>query len=57
MTVRTTKSVDRTFKSVVLKADPDFEAEKRNELEYEFSNKRQFRGNPAMRGPYAPPEE
>lgn len=55
-TVRTTKSVDRTFKSVVVAADPDFEAEKRNDLEYKFSNGREFRDNPAKRGPYASEE-
>lgn len=48
-----TKSVDRTWKSVVVKADPDFEREKRNELEYKFSNGREFRGNVAKRGQYA----
>lgn len=48
-----TKSVSRTWKSLVLKVDPDFEAAKRNELEYEFSNKREFRANPAERGAYA----
>lgn len=51
-----TKSVNRTWKTLVLKADPDFEAQKRNEIEYEFSNKREFRANPATRGAYAPEE-
>lgn len=47
-----TKSVDRTWKSKVIAADPDFEAEKRKDVEYEFSNDRKFTGNPAQRGPY-----
>lgn len=47
-----TKSVDRTFKSVVVAADPNFEADKRNELEYKMSNGREFRANPAKRHPY-----
>lgn len=51
-----TKSVNRTWRTLVLKADPDFEAQKRNELEYKFSNDREFRGNPATRGAYAPEE-
>lgn len=51
-----TKSVNRTFKSLVLQADPDFEREKRNETEYEFSNGRKFTANPATRGAYAPEE-
>jgi hypothetical protein len=38
---------------LVNRADPQFEQKKRNEVEYEFSNGRQFRGNPATRGAYA----
>ena len=48
-----TKSVERTWKSIVVAADPDFEREKRNETEYRMSNGREFRGNPANRGPYS----
>lgn len=48
-----TKSVNRTWKSMVLRADSDFEAEKRNEVEYRFSNDREFKANPAQRGAYA----
>lgn len=47
------KSLSIPWKVLVLRKDPDFEREKRNELEYEFSNGRQFRGDPAKRGPYA----
>jgi len=52
MSTTGTRSVNRTWKSIVLAADPDFEAEKKRELEYEMSNGREFRGNPATRGPY-----
>jgi len=53
VTARTgTKSVDRTWKSVVVAADPDFEAEKRREPEYEMSNGRVFSANRAQRHPY-----
>lgn len=46
-----TKSVDRTFKTLVIQADPDFEIEKRREPEYEFPG-RTFTANPATRHPY-----
>lgn len=44
----------RTWRELVIKADPDFERDKRNELEYEFSNGKQFRGNRSLRGAYTP---
>jgi hypothetical protein len=47
-----TKSVDVTWKSLVVKADPDFEAEKRRVTEYEMSNGRTFKANPTHRHPY-----
>jgi hypothetical protein len=50
-----TKSVDRTWKSVVVDADPDFERDKRNEVEYEFEGKgrkRVFTANRANRHPF-----
>jgi adenine specific DNA methylase Mod len=52
----TTKVVTRItpFKSFVLQADPDFEAAKRNEPFYEFTN-RNFTGDNSKKGPYAPP--
>lgn len=52
-----TKSVERTWKSIVLEADPEFEASKKKQVEYEFSNGRKFSGNPAKRGAYAPDED
>jgi hypothetical protein len=50
-----TKSVDRTWKSAVVAADPDFEAQKRREPEYEFSNGKVFSANraPVYRAPYS----
>lgn len=42
------------FKTLVVRADPDFEREKRNEVFYEMSNGRVFRANSDKQGPYAP---
>lgn len=50
------RSLSRPFKTIVLQHDPDHEHAKRNETEYEFSNGRVFKANPAVRGPYAPEE-
>lgn len=41
------------FKVLVLRADPDFEAAKRKEPFYEFSNGRRFDENTAQQGPYS----
>jgi hypothetical protein len=46
------KSVTIPWRSIVIRADPDYEKTKRNEVEYEFS-KRVFTGNMARRGAYA----
>lgn len=51
-----TKSVDRTWKTIVVAADPDFEAQKRREVEYEFKG-RTFSANRAQRHPYDRDEE
>lgn len=42
------------FKTLVVRADPEFEWEKRHEIFYEFSNGRLFRENSDVQGPYAP---
>lgn len=47
------KRIEVPFKVLVLRADPDFERAKRNEVFYEFTG-RTFRGNPAVSGAYAP---
>lgn len=41
------------WKALVLRADPDFEAAKRNEPFYVFSNGRRFGGNTAKYGAYS----
>lgn len=46
-------TVSIPFKTLVLRADPDFEAGKRKETFYQFSNGRTFRENPALQGPYS----
>lgn len=51
------KSISIPWKALVLRKDPDFERDKRNEVEYQFSNGRTFRADPAKRGAYAPPED
>ncbi len=40
------------FRTIVIRADPDFERAKRRELYYVFSNGRTFRGDNATTGPY-----
>ena len=47
------KSISIPWKALVQRHDPDLERDKRNEIEYQFSNGRTFRANPATRGPYA----
>jgi len=47
------RRVEIPFKSLVLKRDPTYEQDKRNELEYEFPNGRKFYSrNSYRRGPY-----
>lgn len=41
------------FKVLVMRADPEFEAAKRKEPFYEFSNGRRFDENTAVQGPYS----
>lgn len=47
------RTLNIQFKSLVLKADPDWQRAKTRETEYEFSNGRVFEANPDRRGPYA----
>ncbi|MET4187607.1 hypothetical protein ABIB86_000444 [Bradyrhizobium sp. JR1.7] len=47
------KSLEVPFKTLIVRADPDFEQAKRREVFYEFSNGRVFRENNATQGPYA----
>lgn len=46
-----------SFAQLVVQADPDYNVEKRKQVEYEFSNGRKFVANPAERGAYAEDEE
>lgn len=46
------RTLEIPIKSLVLRADPDFEQAKRKEPFYEFS-KRKFTGNNATSGPYS----
>jgi len=45
-------TVNIPFRTIVIRADPDFERAKRRELYYIFSNGRTFRGDNATTGPY-----
>lgn len=47
------KTLQIPYKSLVLKADPDFEQAKRKEPFYQFSNGRRFDENTAIQGPYS----
>ena len=46
-------NINVPWKVAVLKRDPDYEREARDRVEFRFSNGREFRHNPANRGPYA----
>ena len=48
------KTIVIPFKVIVMRADPAFEAEKRKEPFYRFSNGRLFLENTAEQGPYSP---
>lgn len=52
-----TRSVQTNLLREVVKTDPDFYRDKARQVEYEFSNGRNFYGNPAKRGAYTPEEE
>lgn len=45
-----TREID--WRTLVLKAEPDFYAKRKKELLYEFSNGKQFRGDPTKQGAY-----
>lgn len=47
------RTLETPYRQLVVRADPTFEADKRKQPEYEFSNGRTFTGNPATRGAYA----
>jgi hypothetical protein len=47
------KSIEVPFKTLIVRADPDFEQAKRREVFYEMSNGRVFRENSDVQGPYA----
>lgn len=40
------RTVTFDWRSIVLEAEPEFYANRRNELLYEFSNGREYRGDP-----------
>lgn len=47
------RTVSVPFKTLIVRADPEFEQAKRREVFYECSNGRVFRENNATQGPYA----
>jgi len=47
------RNLNVPWKSLVLRADPNFEAEKRREPFYQFSNGRRFSGNTVSHGAYS----
>lgn len=47
------RSIEIPFKVLVVRADPDFERARRNEIFYEFTG-RTFRGDNSKAGAYAP---
>jgi hypothetical protein len=49
------RRVEVPFRVLVVKADPDFEKDKRNEIEYEFTRRKFYALNSNKRGPYDHP--
>jgi hypothetical protein len=47
------RTLQMPFKVLVLRADPNFEAAKRKEPFYEFSNGRRFDEDTSRQGPYS----
>jgi hypothetical protein len=47
------KTIQIPFKVLVVRADPGYEAGKRKEPFYKFSNGREFNGNTAKHGAYS----
>ena len=47
------RTLEIPYRALVVRRDPTFEADKRKETEYEFSNGREFKANPTQRGAYA----
>jgi hypothetical protein len=47
------QSLSVPWLALVLRADPDFQREKRREVEYEFSSGRVMRADRSTRGAYA----
>ena len=45
-------NVTAPYLTLVVRADPDFQRLKHRQLEYEFSNRRQFFADPTLRGAY-----
>lgn len=50
------RTVEYNWRTVILQSDPDFYAKRKNELLFEFSNGRQFRGDPNKRNTAYPDE-
>ena len=47
------RTLAKTLRQIVTEADPEYIAEDRNPVEYEFP-RHTFRGNYKIRGPYTP---
>ncbi len=52
-TARKVKTLQIPYRSLVVRADPDFEASKRKEPFYKFSNGRRFDEDTSRKGPYS----
>lgn len=50
------RTVEMDWRTLVLKADPEFYAKRKKELLFEFSNDRQFRGDPNKQNTAYPDE-
>lgn len=50
------RTIEQSWLTVILKADPEFYAKRRDEKLYEWSNGREFRGDPRRVGTAYPDE-
>lgn len=48
------RSLTVPWRALIQRWDPDYEKERREQVEFRFSNGREFKHNPEKRGPYAP---
>lgn len=56
MAIGDVRTIERPWLSLIIEKDPEFFAKRKDELLFEFSNGRQFRGDPNKRNTAYPDE-